>query len=94
MSEEVEISTYDHIIEITLNRPPANAINPAVSNAIHGALQRVQNEPDLRVGIITGTGDRIFCAGWDLKEIAGLDSNQEALDHSLDCPGGFAGITE
>lgn len=94
MTDAVIVEIYDRIVEITINRPPANAINPEVARSIHAALTRLQDDDELRVGIITGTGDRIFCAGWDLKEIAGMDSNQEALDHSLDCPGGFAGICE
>jgi len=94
MNVEVRVETYDHIVEITIDRPPANAINPGVSQAIYEALSRLQNEDDLRVGIITGAGERIFCAGWDLKEMAKMETNQEALADSLDCPGGFAGITE
>jgi crotonobetainyl-CoA hydratase len=94
MSVEVRVETYDHIVEITIDRPPANAINPGVSQAIYEALSRLQNEDDLRVGIITGAGERIFSAGWDLKEIANFDNNEDAVNSAIDCPGGFAGITE
>ena len=94
MTNEVRVQQFGGVLEITIDRPPANAINPAVAIAIHSALNQLQDDDDLGVGIITGTGNRIFSAGWDLKEIAGMQTNQEALDHSLDCPGGFAGITE
>ena len=94
MTVEVRVETYDHIVEITIDRPPANAINPGVSQAIYEALSRLQNEDDLRVGIITGAGERIFSAGWDLKEIANFDNNEDAVNSAIDCPGGFAGITE
>ncbi len=94
MNAEVRVETYDHIIEITIDRPPANAINPSVSQAIYAALSRLQNDDDLRVGIITGAGERIFSAGWDLKEIANFDNNEDAVNSAIDCPGGFAGITE
>ena len=94
MNVEVKVETYDHIVEITIDRPPANAINPGVSQAIYEALSRLQNEDDLRVGIITGAGERIFSAGWDLKEIANFDNNEDAVNSAIDCPGGFAGITE
>jgi crotonobetainyl-CoA hydratase len=94
MNVEVKVETYDHIVEITIDRPPANAINPGVSQAIHEALGRLQNEDDLRVGIITGAGERIFSAGWDLKEIANFDNNEDAVNSAINCPGGFAGITE
>lgn len=81
-------------MEITLNRPPANAITQSVSIAIYNALKTLQNSDDLQCAIITGSGDRIFCAGWDLKEMAKMETNEEALADSLQCPGGFAGITE
>ncbi len=94
MTKAVEVLISDSIMEITINRPPANAINPQVSLAIHEALTRLQNDNELQVAIISGSGERIFSAGWDLKEIASMDNNQDALDSSINCPGGFAGITE
>lgn len=84
------------VLEITLNRPPAHAINRATSRAIHAALRLLQDDPDLRLGLLTATGERIFSAGWDLKEMAApgfdpsLDTHPE-LGHGL---GGFAGITQ
>lgn len=94
MSDQVRVEIHDKIIEITIDRPPANAINPAVSSAIYEALSTLQNDDGLRVGIITGGGERIFSAGWDLKEIAAIDSNEEAINSAFECPGGFAGISE
>lgn len=94
MSDAVLVKEFGPILEITIDRPPANAINAAVSDAIYRALTQLQQDSELRVGIITGAGDRIFSAGWDLKEIAGMESNEEAVASALDCPGGFAGITE
>ncbi len=92
----VLVERVGHVLEITLNRPPANAINRATSRAIHAALKELQDDPDLRVGILTGAGDRIFSGGWDLKEVAApgfdpaLDDHPE-LGHGA---GGFAGIVE
>ena len=94
MSNEVITQINGKVIEIKLNRPPANAITQDVSIAMHDALQKLQNDSNLQCGIITATGEKIFCAGWDLKELAKMESNEEALADSLDCPGGFAGITE
>ncbi len=94
MSTAVRVETHDQIVEITIDRPPANAINPEVSNAIYKALTMLQEDDSLRVGIITGSGDRIFSAGWDLKEIAAIDNNEEAVNSAFTCPGGFAGISE
>ncbi len=94
MSAGVRVETYDQIVEITIDRPPANAINPGVSKAIYQALTMLQEDDRLRVGIITGSGDRIFSAGWDLKEIAAIDNNEDAINSAISCPGGFAGISE
>ena len=94
MTDEVQVNILGKVLEITLNRPPANAITRSVSIAIHEALKMLQQDDDLQCGIITGSGEKIFCAGWDLKEMAKMDSNEQALAESLDCPGGFAGITE
>jgi len=94
MTDEVQINILGKVLEITLNRPPANAITQSVSIAIHEALKILQEDAHLQCGIITGSGEKIFCAGWDLKEMAKMDSNEQALAESLECAGGFAGITE
>jgi len=92
----VETVRRGPLLELTLNRPPANAINRATSRAIYAALHQLQHDPELRVGIITGAGERIFSGGWDLKEVA-----EPGYDLALDYdpvqghgPGGFAGIVE
>ncbi|MSP83131.1 MAG: carnitinyl-CoA dehydratase [Alphaproteobacteria bacterium] len=82
------------VLEIVLDRPPANAINKAVNDALYGAFKTLQDDDDLRVAIVTGTGNRIFSAGWDLKEVAAQSSPLEASSDSWANPGGFAGITE
>ncbi|MEE8145732.1 MAG: enoyl-CoA hydratase-related protein [Kiloniellales bacterium] len=66
------------ILEITLNRPPANAINRPLSRALYAALRELQDSPELSVGIIRGAGDRIFSGGWDLKEAAAEGFDPEA----------------
>ena len=76
------------ILIITLNRPKANAIDVATSNALYAAFKTLNDDPALRVGIITGTG-RFFSAGWDL----GAANEGEAVDADHG-PGGFAGLTE
>ena len=48
---------------ITLNRPPANAISEALMRDLNAALTSVENDDTVRAVIITGAGDRIFCAG-------------------------------
>lgn len=61
----------DHIALVTINRPDArNAINPAVTQAMEVVLNETEDDPDLRVVILTGAGGKVFSAGADLKEVA------------------------
>lgn len=94
MSEIVHLHREDRVLEIIIDRPPANAINREVSAVIYEAFCLLQDDDALSVGIISGAGDKIFSAGWDLKEIAAMSSSEEAIADAMDCPGGFAGISE
>jgi crotonobetainyl-CoA hydratase len=88
-SAPVRADVSDGVLTVTLNRPPANAIDVATSHAIHAAFARLEADPSLRVGIMTAAGERFFCAGWDLKAAAAGEPVD--ADHG---PGGFAGLTE
>jgi crotonobetainyl-CoA hydratase len=90
----LSVERRGRVLEITMNRPPANAINRAFSREMYEALCTLKDDPELRVGIVTGTGERIFSAGWDLKEIAAIETNEAALGSADDLAGGFAGIVE
>lgn len=71
MTEAVLYEQRDQVAIITINRPEArNAINRAVREGMFEALRRVEAEPGIQVAILTGAGDRAFCAGMDLKEAA------------------------
>jgi len=61
------------ILEMTLDRPKANAIDLATSRIMGKVFVVFRNDPDLRVAIITGGGDKFFCPGWDLKAAADGD---------------------
>jgi crotonobetainyl-CoA hydratase len=77
-----------NVLVITINRPEArNAVNAAVSTAVGDALAEAQNDPDVRAVVITGAGDKSFCAGADLKAI----SAGENLFHPDHGEWGFAG---
>lgn len=63
----------DGIAIITINRPDArNALGNDVRAGLFAAWERFENDPALRVAILTGAGGRAFCAGGDLKEMATL----------------------
>jgi crotonobetainyl-CoA hydratase len=88
MNEAVKTSVFHGVLTITLDRPKANAINVPTSQVLYRAFKQLNDDPALRVGILTGTG-RFFSAGWDL---AGATQG-EAIDADHG-PGGFAGLTE
>jgi enoyl-CoA hydratase/carnithine racemase len=67
---EVLVEQRDRILIITINRPKAkNAVNAAVSRGLADAMDRLDDDPGLSVGILTGAGGS-FCAGMDLKAFA------------------------
>lgn len=89
MDEPVRTEIDDGVLVVTLDRPSANAIDVATSHALYDAFARLERDPELRVGVVTGAGDRFFSAGWDLKAAAAGEAVD--ADHG---PGGFAGVTE
>jgi len=92
MSDIVRTERRGKVLEVTLDRPPVNAINAETSLALYNAFRELQDDDGLLIGIITGTGDRAFSAGWDLKAVAAAESMSDA--ESEESPGGFAGLTE
>jgi enoyl-CoA hydratase len=71
MTEAVLYERRGQVAIVTINRPEArNAIDRAVREGMFAALHRVEAEPEVQVAILTGAGDRAFCAGMDLKEAA------------------------
>jgi crotonobetainyl-CoA hydratase len=84
----VKLDQQGNVLVITLDRPKANAIDIATSLELYAAFRTLDEDPAIRVGIITGTG-RFFSAGWDLN--AANEGEAADADHG---PGGFAGLTE
>jgi enoyl-CoA hydratase len=69
----VEFEHSNHIATVTINRPEArNAMNPEVIVRLHEAFHQVEHNDEIRVAIITGTGDKAFCAGADLGRLIPL----------------------
>lgn len=84
----VLVERRGNVMVITINRPEArNAVNGAVSIGVGDALDEAQHDPDVRAVVITGAGDKSFCAGADLKAI----SRRENLYHPDHGDWGFAG---
>lgn len=95
MTDGVTTRRDGHVLEVTLDRPRVNAIDVPTSQALAAAFKELNDDPELRVAILTGGGDKIFSAGWDLKALnAGemqLDNWWESDDYG---DGGFTGLTE
>jgi crotonobetainyl-CoA hydratase len=67
----VLVECRDHVMVITINRPEArNAVNEAVCTGVGEALAAADADKEVRAVVLTGAGDRAFCAGADLKAIA------------------------
>ncbi len=88
MSEVLKVERNGAILEVTLDRPKANAIDAATSRLMGETFCRFRDDPALRVAIITGGGERFFSAGWDLKAAAEGETSDTDFG-----PGGFAGLT-
>jgi crotonobetainyl-CoA hydratase len=70
-SPAVLVERQGHILIATINRPEArNAVNAAVHVGLGEALEQAENDPEVRVVILTGAGDQAFCAGADLKALS------------------------
>lgn len=83
MSLKISILTElnDGVLQITINRPEArNALNGEVGQGIVDALAKAVDDLDTRVVVLTGTGDRAFCAGLDLKALASGENLKPVMD--------------
>ena len=77
------------ILQVTLDRPKANAIDLVTSRLMGEVFRDFRDDPGLRVAIITGGGEKFFCPGWDLK--AAADGDAVDGDYGV---GGFGGLQE
>ena len=77
------------VLEVTLDRPKANSIDLATSRIMGEVFTEFRDDPELRVALLTGAGEKFFCPGWDLKAAADGD----AVDGDYG-KGGFGGLQE
>lgn len=77
------------ILEVTLDRPKANAIDLITSRIMGQTFRAFRDDDSLRVAILRAEGEKFFCPGWDLKAAAGGD----AVDGDYGI-GGFGGLQE
>ena len=89
MTNPVKTERRGAVLEVTLDRPKANAIDAATSRIMGDIFASFRDDPELRVAILTGGGERFFCAGWDLK--AAAEGEAPDSDYGV---GGFGGLQE
>ena len=89
MSNAIKTSTNGGVLEVTLDRPKANAVDLQTSREMGEVFADFRDNPDLRVAILTAAGEKFFCPGWDLK--AAADGDEVDGDYGV---GGFGGMQE
>jgi crotonobetainyl-CoA hydratase len=77
------------VLEVTLDRPKANAIDAPTSRIMGDVFTEFRDDPTLRVAVLTGAGEKFFCPGWDLK--AAAEGEAPDSDYGV---GGFGGLQE
>ena len=89
MTSPLRVEKNGAILEVTIDRPKANAIDAATSRIMGDIFASFRDDPSLRVAILTGAGDKFFCPGWDLKAAAAGEAPDS--DYGV---GGFGGLQE
>jgi crotonobetainyl-CoA hydratase len=89
MCEFLEISRAGQVLEIVLDRPKANALDAPACREMSRVFANFRDDPELRVAILTGAGDKFFSGGWDLNAVA---AGEEYLEDYGE--GGFGGFPE
>lgn len=89
MNDFLKINRNGQILEIILDRPKANALDAPASREMGRVFADFRDNPDFRVAILTGAGQKFFSAGWDLKAVA---AGEEYFGDFGE--GGFGGFAE
>ena len=87
--DPIKTERRGHILEVTIDRPKANAIDLATSRIMGEVFRDFRDDPELRVAILTATNEKFFCPGLDLK--AAADGDAVDGDYGV---GGFGGLQE
>ncbi len=66
----IKLETADYVSVITLNRPPTNSINMGIRVELDDAIEKLRDDKNTRAIVITGAGEKGFCAGMDVTDVA------------------------
>jgi crotonobetainyl-CoA hydratase len=89
MSRPIRTERRGTVLEVTIDRPKANAIDAATSRIMGDIFASFRDDAELRVAVLTAAGERFFCPGWDLKAAAAGEPPD--ADYGV---GGFGGLQE
>jgi crotonobetainyl-CoA hydratase len=89
MTSPIRVEKKGAVLEVTIDRPKANAIDAVTSRIMGDTFASFRDDPSLRVAILTGAGEKFFCPGWDLKAAAAGEAPDS--DYGV---GGFGGLQE
>jgi enoyl-CoA hydratase/carnithine racemase len=76
----ITVETKDFVTVVTLNRPPMNSVNLGIREELDQLVTEVQTSKDTRVVIVTGSGEKAFCAGMDVTDVANIDKGPNGID--------------
>jgi len=89
MTNPIRTERRGPVLEVTIDRPKANAIDAATSRVMGDVFASFRDDPELRVAILSAAGEKFFCPGWDLKAAAAGEAPDS--DYGV---GGFGGLQE
>jgi crotonobetainyl-CoA hydratase len=89
MTNPIKTERRGAVLEVTIDKPKANAIDAATSRIMGDVFANFRDDPELRVAILTAMGEKFFCPGWDLKAAAAGEAPD--VDYGV---GGFGGLQE
>jgi enoyl-CoA hydratase/carnithine racemase len=78
--DNIIVTTKDFVSTITLNRPPMNSINLGIREKLNQAVDELEKSRNTRVIIVTGAGDKGFCAGMDISDFANIAKGPNGND--------------
>jgi crotonobetainyl-CoA hydratase len=86
----IRLEIKDHVARVTIDRPDVlNAMDDATEARLRAIWREIEADREVRVAVLTGAGDRAFCAGADMRH-----PGKEGLEYwAQDRPGGFGGIS-
>jgi enoyl-CoA hydratase/carnithine racemase len=78
--KNIIVATQDYVTTITLNRPPTNSVNLGIREELDHAITELENSRETRAVIITGAGEKGFCAGMDVSDLANIAKGPNGND--------------